>query len=198
MSRASLTSIGECFSGLKTDATSPYRRVALATPRAIKIFALSLPLQAALAELGSSDDIRPRNFTMREVNVLVFSGQLIPPPVGLSLVTPPEEKEIFQRGLAAFRSLERGVHRELFFLRQGITADPEINNLSPNLYSAMLAKLADKFKDASLKYITRITFSARPFDIITTQDNGSHICFSLPQLEQHPTWARIEEIEENP
>lgn len=191
-----LTPIGDCYSGLRAQPGSWYRKLALATPRALLKFDRSSSLRQAVDQLGLTPDIRPRNFTMHNANVRVFLGRNETLSVGLWLKSPVEEETLFQKGLAAFRSMARGVHRELFFLRTGVTVTPEINDLAPDLYAALLAKIRDGFGETTFENIVSISFSESPFDVITTEVAGKILKCSLPLLRTYPSWSYIEEIEE--
>jgi hypothetical protein len=189
-----LTPIGDCFSGLKYP-NGRYNRVALATRRAIEKFDRSYLLQNAVDQLGLSPAIKPAHFTMQDANIKVFIGRNDALSVGLWLRSPDEEIDIFKKGLAAFRSLARGEHRQLFFLRTGVNVPPEINELAPDLYSALLAKLKDGYHQNTLDDIVAIAFTEKPLDMVTEGEGGKTMLFSLPQLRTHRSWAHFEEDE---
>jgi hypothetical protein len=189
-----LTRIGNCFSGLLIGPHSPYRRIALATPRALRKFERSHPLQQAVEKIGQPGNLLQPSLDQAAIDHEIFVGWKGNLSLGLRLREPASDETVYQRARELMRSMARGEHRLAYLMKNGVEADPQIQDLSPHLYAAMLAKIRDVHGSPDFNNIAFIGITSERLGSITERREGVKLVFSLPLLEEYPDWAHLEEV----
>ncbi|MBU0672199.1 MAG: hypothetical protein KJ732_04125 [Candidatus Margulisbacteria bacterium] len=189
-----LVKIGGCYSGLLGGPSSRYRRIAIATPPALDRFHSNMRLQTAVMNIENVVILNSTTIAEAGLAKEDFIGGRGFLSVGLRLIeASSDEKQIYEEAKKLLRSQQRGIHRRIFLRREGIGASSEIDDLSPNLYAALLAELGDRFQDTSFKSVVSLSVEDIPFDVIERTEGGKIIRFSRSLLEKAPFWAHIEE-----
>ena len=197
--KAPLVRVVKCYSGLLGPEGSKYRRIAIATPRAIEVFDQHPAVQNAVISPGRADihfmqalyenglEIQTYHSIYQE-RELIHVGMLITRPANYQ-----EEYAMYSEARKMLSSLEEGIHRRVFFKTKGVETTEELADLPPNLYSALLAKIKTQY-DPEMRNIGHISVADSPLDWIGTLPDGAKmIVFSRSMLARARFWSSIEE-----
>lgn len=186
----SAVAIGDsCVSWVLSHRGNPLRPIALATRRAAESLNNNHPLQQALRASPAEKYPAVLHLAGFEVETLHKIEEWT--TFGIHLFTPEIEFKIYSEGKHLLLSGAEGVHRRVYFAISGISTPEQLDDLQPNLYAAMLARIAEAHQDPSLQTISAIGFSDHAFDTRAETDEGLKIIFSLPMLKKWPRWSHL-------
>ena len=178
--------IGVCYSGLLfgkrathehrriQDYPNILRRVAIATPRAFEHLDNDLLLLESLsAELENTGKIEPAIIRTHGLWPRLYEGRSGWTTIGLRFFNPPaEESAPFLEAARLIQSTSRGVHRKLYMAMHGVQAEG-IENITPDLYQAALARLFRLFADPKHERLRFLSISRENrFDIVEENSLG--------------------------
>lgn len=187
--------IGSCYSGILGGRRSNFRKILLATPRALKRFSQQPEIQRVVASIQEpvqrSSNIFQQNGLVKED----FVNAREEVTVGLRLEDPTSNEEsIYAAGKRTLLSMACGIHRRIALKRMGLTADREIDLLPPNQYAAMLADIEQRHSDPTFSSLASVKVADIPFHVIEKSEAGKVLTFSRSMLEEAQIWAHLIEV----
>jgi hypothetical protein len=138
--RAGLVEVAGCFSGVLGKHPT-YRRVFLATPRAMEAVRASLALRRTIRDFRNTDVLKAEIFKGMGICPECFSDREKLMTIGLHAASPAEDRQLLDHAKEKLPNPERGIHRLILFRMMGINISEEAADLPPNHYAYLQAHL---------------------------------------------------------